>query len=162
MLLSLCGDVHASNWEPHFSSALLFFFPPSFFSPVSFSHMMAEGSKEPDNLVRLFVLDHCCSGAQENKLNSSGSTDCNRNEPPEYIYEVSPVGIFSHLFCKKIKLPMVAICRGMCQLNSAFPELWLAEASPFTNNFPMFPALTNSPLAHKHRISLSFKGPRVP
>lgn len=148
--------------------------PPPPFSPVSFSHMMAEESKESDNLVRPFVLDHCCSGTRENKLNSSGSTDCNRNEPPEYICKVSPVGIFSHLFCKQIKLPMgcicsavwtllwVAICRGISQRSPAFPELWLAEASPFTNNFPTLPALTNSPLPHKHRISLSFKGSRVP
>lgn len=64
---------------------MLFFFPTPFFFPVSFSHMMAEESKESDNLVRPFVLDHCCSGAQENKLNSLGSTDYYRNEPPGYI-----------------------------------------------------------------------------
>lgn len=50
----------------------------------------------------------------------------------------------------------------MCQLSLAFPELWLFEVSLLTNNFPTLPALTKSRLPHKHRISLSFKGPRVP
>lgn len=58
---------------------------PPLFSSVSFSHMIVKESKESDNLLRPLVLDHFCSGTQENKLNSSGSTVCSRNEPLECI-----------------------------------------------------------------------------
>lgn len=58
---------------------------PPLFSSVSFSHMIVKESKESGNLLRPLVLDHFCSGTQENKLNRSGSTDYSRNEPLECI-----------------------------------------------------------------------------